>query len=101
MQKHIMLGVNGDRCCLLRCLIPFDGLIGQNLEVSDFWYAATADGGSDTIYRTLALKALVRTGREIVLDEPLYFRGQDAGCGHMFSWTFPVTKICEVEVQAP
>lgn len=101
MQKHIMLGVNGDRCCLLRCLIPFDGLIGKELEVSDFWHAATDNGGSDTLYRTLALKALTRTGREIVLNKPLYFRGQDAECGHMFSWTFPVLKIIEVEVQVP
>lgn len=101
MQKHIMLGVNGDRCCLLRCLIPFEGLIGAELEVSDFWHAATDTGGSDTLCRTLALKALEMTGREIVLDKPLYFRGQDADCGHMFSWTFPVLKICEVEVQEP
>ena len=41
MNKHTMLGVNGNYCCILHCLLPFDELDLDKLESSDFTHKST------------------------------------------------------------
>ena len=49
MTKHTMLGVNGNYCCILHCLLPFDELDLDKLESSDFTCDSTNWNGRDTI----------------------------------------------------
>lgn len=96
MTKHAMLGVNGNYCCILHCLLPFDELDLDKLESSDFTCDSTNWNGRDTIERTLALMELKKTGRKYELKRPLVYMGNDYDCGHVYHWKFEVTEIWEV-----
>ena len=97
MKKHIMLGVNGDNCCELKCIIPFDQLVPHELEASDFSHSATNWCGNDDIARTLGILGMKQTGRKIILKKPIVFHGNDHDCGHVYSWSFAVKEIHELE----
>lgn len=96
MTKHTMLGVNGNYCCILYCLLPFDELDLDKLESSDFMHGSTNWNGCDTIDRTLVLKRLKKTDRKHELKSPLAYKGKDYDCGHEYPWKFEVTEIWEV-----
>lgn len=96
MTKHTMLGVNGNYCCILHCLLPFDELDLDKLESSDFTCNSTNWNGRDTIERTLALMKMKKTGRKYELKSPLVYMGNDYDCGHVYHWKFEVTEIWEV-----
>ena len=96
MTKHTMLGVNGNYCCILHCLFPFDELDLDKLESSDFTCDSTNWNGRDTIERTLALMKMKKTGRYYKLETPLIFMENDHDCGHVYHWKFEVTEIWEV-----
>lgn len=97
MTKHTMLGVNGNYCCILHCLLPFDELDLDKLESSDFTCDSTNWNGRDTVERTLALMKMKKTGRYYKLETPLIFVGNDCDCGYVYPWEFEVTEIWEVE----
>lgn len=99
MKKHIMLGCNkkSGRCCILKCLLPFEQLVPNELESSDFEHDATNWCGNDDINRTLSIEHLKLTGRFIPLSNSIRFRGCDYDMGHTYPWTFDVTDIYEVE----
>lgn len=97
MKKHVTLGVNGTKCCLLSCLLPFDGLVPEELTTSDFTHDATNWCGCDDIDRTLNLRHLRMTGRTITPPHPLHFCGTDSDMGHYYSWGFVVKTIHELE----
>lgn len=105
MKKHIMLGVNGINCCILTCLLPFDQLDPSAIEASDFFHDATNWCGCDRIERTLKERSLKLTGKKIVLEKPIHFRGSDSDCGHKYPWMFSAREIhevtCEPEENAP
>lgn len=96
MKKHMMLGVNGDECCELVCLIPFDNLIANKIESSDFVHRSTNWNGHDKIERTLSIIQMKQTGNVIVLDDPIVFRGFDNDWGHSYEWRFKVNEIHEL-----
>lgn len=93
MKKSIMLGVNSkrNRCCELRCLLPFEKLIPSELEESDFSASATNWGGND-IDRTLGIIQMKQTGRKIMLDNPITFHGWDYD-----RWSQTLPWECEVD----
>lgn len=98
MKKCIMLGVNSkrNRCCELRCLIPFEKLIPSELEESDFSASPTNWGGNDDIDRTLGIIQMKQTGRKIMLDNPITFHGKDCDWGQTLPWEFKVDEIHEL-----
>ena len=96
MTKHTMLGVNGNYCCILHCLFPFDELDLDKLESSDFTHKSTNWCDSRALRRTLALMKMKKTGRYYKLETPLIFMGNDCDCGHVYPWEFEVTEIWEV-----
>ena len=75
MKKYKFLGMNtaDNKCCVLSCMIPFDKLIPDELEASNFSHYSTNWGGRDDIERTLKLEGLQLTGKKILLKEPLAF----------------------------
>ena len=99
MRKDIMLGVNSksDRCCKLFCIIPFDNLVPSDIEADDFIHDSTNWCGQDEIKRTLGIIKMKQTGKKIVLDEPIVFRGRDYDMGHVYAWQFEVDEIHELE----
>lgn len=92
-----MLGVNKNKCCILTCLIPFNNLIPDEIEVSDFNHDCTNWNGCDDIERTLRFIETKQTGNVIVLDNPIVFRGVDNDWGHSYEWLFEVKEIHELE----
>ena len=97
MKKYTYLGVNGNDCCILTSLLPFDMLDEGSIEESDFASVRATDwGGSDSISRTVELENLTLTGKKIILKEPIIFRGCDYDMGHTYGWKFKVTEIHEV-----
>ena len=96
MKKYMMLGVNGLRCCILSCLIPFNNLIPDEIEASDFNHRSTNWCGYDYIGRTLDMIEMKQTGNVIVLDNPIVFQGQDYDWGHSYEWLFTVNEIHEL-----
>lgn len=97
MKKHIMLGDDSKgNCCILECLLPFDQLIPDEIESSDFKHDATNWGGCDDMKRTLSIKHLTLTGRVIHLNNPIWFCGTDTDMGHSYNWYFNVIDIYEV-----
>lgn len=97
MKKHIMLGVkNKQFCCVLECLIPFSGLIQDQIEASDFNHDSTNWGGCDKIQRTIEIKKLKLTGNIITLQSPITFYGEDHDMGHTYPWSFDINEIYEV-----
>ena len=99
MKKHIMLGVNRINCCILTCLLPFDQMEPSAIEASDFSQDATNWGGCDRIERTLEMRGLKLTGRRIVLEKPIQFRGADNDHGQKYPWAFTVREIHEVSCE--
>ena len=97
MKKHTMLSVNGNHCCELICLLPFDQLVPSEIEASDFTNSATDWCGKDYIERTLSMIEMKQTGRKIVLEKPIVFHGVDHDWGHEYPWTFHVKEIHELE----
>ena len=97
MKKHIMLGVNGNNCCKLSCMLPFDQLAPAEIEESDFTHGSTNWCGKDDIERTLSLIKMKQTGRKIILKNPIVFHGKDYDWGHEYPWTFHVKEIHELE----
>ena len=99
MKKYLMLGVNSNnnKCCELKCLLPFSALIPKELEASDFIHNATNWGGCDDISRTLDIHRMKPTGSKYVLVDPIRFHGCDYDCGMSTSWCFKVDEIWEIE----
>ncbi len=97
MKKHIMLGVNGNNCCLLSCLLGYNQLDFENLDTSDFCHTSTNWGGCDTLERTFEVKKMHLTGNCTKLEKPLVFRGCDYDWGRSYRWEFAVNEIYEVE----
>lgn len=97
MKKYKFLGMNtaDNKCCVLSCMIPFDKLIPDELEASDFSHYSTNWGGRDDIERTLKLEGLQLTGKKILLKEPLAFSGEDHDSGFRYGWTISVDVIAE------
>lgn len=96
MIKHIMLGVKGEYCCVLKCLLPF-GKLPHELEASDFIHEATNWGGCDKTKRTLKIIKKKPTGRVILLTRPITFNGGDYDSGHEYGWEFTIDRIVELE----
>ena len=70
----------------------------EEIEESDFTsYSATNWAGYDEITRTLELKHLTPTGKKIVLDKPLRFKGKDDDMGHVYPWEVSLNEIWEVK----
>lgn len=99
MVKHMMLGVDSktNNCCKLSCLIPFNSLAPSDIEASDFKHDATNWCGRDKIERTLGFLKMKQTGRKIILNEKITFRGVDYDMGHEYSWKFSIDEIHELE----
>lgn len=99
MKKYLMLGVNSNnsKCCKLSCLLPFDSLVLDELETSDFVHDATNWGGCDMINRTIGIIKMNPTGRKHLLAKPLRFHGSDYDCGTTSPWSFAVDEIWELE----
>lgn len=97
MKKYVMLGVNGNYCCELLSLFSFENLIPSELEASDFIHGATNWCGQDDINRTLEIIKMKQTGRKIILDNPIVFRGSDEDWGREYPWEFEVKEIHELE----
>ena len=68
------------------------------LSSQDFRHDSTNWNGCDDISRTLKLRNLRLTGREIILPRPIVFRGVDPDMGHHYNWTYPVSIIAETEM---
>ena len=101
MKKHIFLGVNGDDCCILRCLADFDTLAmnASDIDADDFAHTSTNWNGRDDIKRTCSLRELEATGRVLLLPKPITFSGTDYDMGNEYPWTFTVKEIWEVVVK--
>lgn len=97
MKKYVMLGVNGNCCCELFSLLSFNNLIPDEIEASDFIHDATNWCGRDDINRTLGIICMKQTGRKIILDNPIVFRGRDGDWGREYPWEFEVKEIHELE----
>ena len=97
MKKYVMIGVNDNYCCELFSLRSFDNLISDEIEASDFIHDATDWGGQDSIDRTLKIIGMKQTGRKIILDNPIVFRGRDEDWGREYPWEFEVKEIHELE----
>lgn len=99
MKKYKMLGVNTERltCCILECLLPYDKIINEDIEASDFTHYSTNWNGCDSIPRTLSYKNLKQTGRKFKLKNKISFNGTDADMGHYYNWTFTIDEIRELE----
>ena len=99
MKKHTYLGVSESHrsCCLLYSLLPFDSLVPDELERSDFIHRSTNWGGGDDIDRTLKFEKKIPTIRKIVLKKPLVFDGKDYDWGHYYPWSFSVHEIWELK----
>lgn len=97
MKKHTMLGVNGDDCCLLLCLLKYEDLDFEDLAASDFIHSCTNWSGCDKIKRTLELRKLSLTGNYTELEKPLVFTGSDIDWGKYYPWEFKVKEIFEVQ----
>ena len=91
-----MLGVNNNECCVLKCLLPFDSLVKNEIEASDFEHSCFNWCGHGAIDRTLDGIEMKQTGNAIVLDNPIAFHGKDYDCGHCYNWTFIVKEIHEL-----
>lgn len=102
MKKYKFLGINSKsgKCCVLSCVVPFDKLIPDLIEASDFSHSSTNWGGRDDIERTLKLEGLQLTGNKILLKEPLRYTGTDYDHGHCYGWNFFVDAIAET-IDAP
>lgn len=100
MKHHIFLGIHESRktACILTCLLPFDQLDANDLSSQDFRHDSTNWNGCDDISRTLKLRNLRLTGREIILPKPIVFRDVDPDMGHHYNWTYPVSIIAETEM---
>lgn len=99
MKKHIFLGANPNgTCCLLKTLASFEQVVESknDLNVSDFTHESTNWCGCDKIERTCEKRKVELTGRSIVLEKPLIFKGSDDDMGHVYPWKFEVNKICEL-----
>ena len=103
MKKHIFLGVNTKTnvCCILYCLLPFDMLVPDEIEKSDFGYDCTGWNGCDNIERTLSHLNRTRTGNVITLNTPIDVHGIDSDMGHEYRWTFEFTEIHETKELTP
>jgi len=98
MVKYTMLGVNGNNCCILKCLVPFESLKNNidSLESSDFTHDSTNWNGHDEISRTLELKKLKLGNGRMKLKNPISFEGYDSDMGHSYHWNFTINEIYEV-----
>jgi len=99
MTKYNYLGVNTaiNACCLLKCLLPFNMLKSNELEIDDFTHETTGRNGRDTIPRTLSLNNLKETGRKINLNNPLTFSGVNYETGQKNNyWVFEINEIREL-----
>lgn len=101
MNKNVFLGINenGKLCCILQTLATFEQLEAEkeDIESSDFEHDSTDWYGCDRVDRTLQLRGLVKTGREIALEKPITFYGKDYDTGHMYSWRFTIFSIIETK----
>ena len=99
MKKYMMLGVDSktNSCCKLSCLIPFNSLVPSEIEANDFTHSASNWCGRDEIERTLGFLKMKQTGKKIVLDKKIEFRGADYDMGHTYNWEFEIDEIHELE----
>lgn len=98
MKKYTFLGVNKfNRCCILYCIVPFDSLIADEIEASDFIHSSTNWCGCDDVDRALKIINKVPTGKKIELPKPIVYNGSDYDCGHNYSWRFEVNEIWELK----
>ena len=100
-DERIYIGCNfkRDRCCVLYTHHSFEDIQRHSkaLAVYDFKYESTDWNGNDEIKRTLKLKRLKLTGREILLPSSLTFSGADYDHGNKYSWSFQVATLLEAE----
>lgn len=92
-----MLGVNGQECCILSCLIPFNQLDFNNIKSSDFVHGATNWCGFDSIKRTIELMQIEFTGNKQKLSFPITFIGEDFDHGKYYPWEFTINEIWEIK----
>lgn len=98
MTKHLYLGVQNGRACILKSLADFETLSANvsAIESTDFTHDATNWGGCDAVERTCRIEGVSPTGRTIDLIHPLTFYGTDYDMGHEQRWVFMVDTIFEV-----
>ena len=99
MKKYKLLGVNSEEltCYILECLLPYDKIINEDIEASDFTHSSTGWNGRDSLPRLLSFKNLKQTGRKIKLKNKISFNGTDTDMGHYYNWTFTIDEIRELE----
>lgn len=97
MKNYTFLGVSNNRCCILSCLLPFNRLVPDEIESSDFDHDCTDWCGSDSIDRTLKILKKAPTGKKIKLSKPIFFTGSDYDCGIYYPWKFEVDEIWELK----
>ena len=97
MKKYKYLGVNGKECCVLSSLLPFDALIPEEIEQTDFNHSCTNWCGRDTIDRTLTfISEDYKIGRKIILPKEIRYKGFDSDWGRQYDWSFVVKEIWEL-----
>lgn len=106
MKKYTMIGINSiprrsgkTYCCILKCLLPFEKIVKEDIEASDFFHSSTNWGGCDELQQTISIEKLRLTGRSICLENPIIFHGADYDHGHNYGWSFTVNEICETETE--
>ena len=101
MRKNVFIGItDDDKACILSSLATFDLLVknANDVEASDFVHSSTNWSGRDSLERTISIKRLSLTGRELLLPSPIVFTGSDYDSGHNYDWRCNVVKIAETTV---
>ena len=98
MNKNIVLGINKNECCILKTLASFHKIeVEKNfLEESDFEHSSTNWSGKDDTARTVELNEYHLTGKRVILDKPLIFKGKNPDHGKEYDWKFEVLELWEV-----
>lgn len=99
MSVFIGLDFKRKNCCVLHSDFDFD-FVQKHLDKfsdTDFKHSCTNWGGCDEVKRTLRIRELKLTGREILLPRPMKFAGTDFDMGGKEEWVFSVSCLLEAE----
>ena len=99
MKQYKMLGVNTEEltCCVLKCQLPFDEIINEDIESFDFIHDCAGWNGRDPLPRVLNFISSKLTGRKIKLKNNISFHGTDTYMEQDYNWTFTIDEIRELE----
>lgn len=98
-KTYTILGLNDakDKCCMLISHIPFRAIEPDQCNAGQFTHETTGENGYDDIDRTLYLKNMILTGKEITLPAEMIFTGFDLEENQQIPWTFSVKTLAEIK----